>query len=117
MIKLINLTYDEFLELKKLKYSSMAIILLICAKLNVNVEDIIEYDFKYGLKIYVRLKDKTYSDFQINFINNIITNVENIADESIKNNSGSRIYFDKVLDLLDKEKKILIQNNNYMSRI
>ena len=60
MIKLINLTYDEFLELKKLKYSSMAIILLICAKLNVNVEDIIEYDFKYGLKIICSAGIKKY---------------------------------------------------------
>lgn len=109
MIKLINLTYDEFLELKKLKYSSMAIILLICAKLNVIVEDIVEYDFKYGLKIYVYLKDNSFCDYQINFINNIINKVKNLADVSINNNCGCGEYYDKVLDLLDNEKDTLIQ--------
>lgn len=57
MIKLVEMTYEEFLQLKEQKYSSTAIIKLICNKLHVDVDCIETYDWHYGLKIYVYLKD------------------------------------------------------------
>lgn len=106
MIKLVNLTYDEFLDLKKLKYSSTALILLICDKLSINVDDIENYDWKYGLKIYVKLKDEYVNNYKVDIINRLIQKIEFLAEKTIKNDSVTISVFDSVLDILDREKYI-----------
>ena len=106
MIRLINLNYDEFLELKNLKYSTTALILLICAKLNVCVDDIESYDWNYGLKIYVKLKKDSLEKIKQEIINRLIDKIEFLSEKVSKTDSSTISVFDSVLDILDREKYI-----------
>jgi hypothetical protein len=56
-MKTIKITYDEFLQLKSLRYSRAALVAMICRKLKIDNSRIDDIDWNFGLTIYVWLKD------------------------------------------------------------